>query len=324
MLRILSLGAGTQSTTIALLVKHGELPALDCAIFADTGDELPATYDHLHWLTGCELVRWTDDKGRPRVHAQAGAWASGVLPFPVHVAQAWQEGLGNPSIKAPLGDEVLNAARGIAKPGSEASVARGMHSRPPFFTLASDGSKGMIRRQCTGDYKIDVIQAKERALLGLKRGQRWPKQIMVEQWIGISRDEASRMAPVRQRLGDGTRVPHPTIRGRWPLIDAGFSRADCERWLTRHGYPIPPKSACMFCPFHSDAEWRRIKADPPSWERTIELDRAIRTGLTSKGLTGALYLHASRMPLEDVDLRTDAERGQPNLFENECAGVCGV
>lgn len=64
-LRVLSLGAGVQSTTLALLAAHGEIePLPDCAIFADTGWEPKAVYEHLAWLRG------------------------GVLPFPVHVVSA--------------------------------------------------------------------------------------------------------------------------------------------------------------------------------------------------------------------------------------------
>lgn len=50
-LRVLSLGAGVQSTTIALMAARGEIPAPDYAIFADTGDEPTAVYEHLDWLT---------------------------------------------------------------------------------------------------------------------------------------------------------------------------------------------------------------------------------------------------------------------------------
>ena len=60
-LRVLSLGAGVQSTTIALMAARGEIPAPDCAIFADTGDEPKAVYAHLAWLS-----------------------SPGVLPFPIH------------------------------------------------------------------------------------------------------------------------------------------------------------------------------------------------------------------------------------------------
>jgi len=50
-LRVLSLGAGVQSTTMALMAAHGEFEHMpDCAIFADTGWEPRGVYDHLDWL----------------------------------------------------------------------------------------------------------------------------------------------------------------------------------------------------------------------------------------------------------------------------------
>jgi hypothetical protein len=49
MMRVVSLGAGVQSTTMALMAAHGELtPMPDAAIFADTGWEPKAVYEHLH------------------------------------------------------------------------------------------------------------------------------------------------------------------------------------------------------------------------------------------------------------------------------------
>src|SRR5436305_1172776 len=56
-LRVLSLGAGVQSTTIALMAAHGEItPMPDCAIFADTGAEPAQVYDHFRWLTGPNVL----------------------------------------------------------------------------------------------------------------------------------------------------------------------------------------------------------------------------------------------------------------------------
>jgi hypothetical protein len=49
-LRILSLGAGVQSTTLALMACDGTLPGLDAAIFADTGWEPPAVYQQVERL----------------------------------------------------------------------------------------------------------------------------------------------------------------------------------------------------------------------------------------------------------------------------------
>jgi hypothetical protein len=273
-LRVLSLGAGVQSTTMALMAAHGEIsPMPDCAIFADTGAEPVAVYEHLCWLM-----------------------SGNVLPFPVEVVSA-----GN------LRDEILATTRGEGQ--------RGSNARPPFYVRNPDGSKGMIRRQCTGDYKIDPIEKKTRELLGLKPRQRWPKEEVVEQWVGISTDEASRMKPSRQRA----------IRSRWPLIEARMSRGDCLEWLSRNGYPRPPKSACTFCPFRSNALWRHLRdTDPQGWAEAVTVDAAVREGLSMRGLTGQLYVHPSLVPLAEVDLSTAEERGQPDLFGNECEGMCGV
>src|SRR5262249_33885135 len=50
-LRVLSLGAGVQSTTLALMAAHREIgPMPDCALFADTEGEPQAVYRHLDWL----------------------------------------------------------------------------------------------------------------------------------------------------------------------------------------------------------------------------------------------------------------------------------
>ena len=49
-LRILSLGAGVQSSTLALMIEKGEIPMVDAAIFADTMGEPKAVYTHLNWL----------------------------------------------------------------------------------------------------------------------------------------------------------------------------------------------------------------------------------------------------------------------------------
>lgn len=48
---IISLGAGVQSSAMALMAACGELtPMPDCAIFADTGAEPKGVYDWLNWL----------------------------------------------------------------------------------------------------------------------------------------------------------------------------------------------------------------------------------------------------------------------------------
>lgn len=272
-LRVLSFGAGVQSTTLALMAAHGEItPMPDCAIFADA-DESEPVYDHLRWMM-----------------------SGNVLPFPIHMVS-----IGN------LGDEILRSTRGESRKGSDA--------RPPFYVLNDNGSKGIIRRQCTGDYKIDPIQRKVRELLGLKFRQRWPLSPVVEQWIGISTNEASRMRD--------SKIPAITLR--YPLIEKRMNRNDCEQWLKRNGYPVPQKSACTFCPFRSDEQWRTLRdTDPAGFAKAVEIDGAIRSGLRSDSLKGKLFLHDSLKPLGEVDLSTPRERGQADMFQNECAGMCAT
>ncbi len=53
--RVLNLGAGVQSSCLALMASRRELPGgvrPDVAVFADTGWEPPSVYEHLEWLKG--------------------------------------------------------------------------------------------------------------------------------------------------------------------------------------------------------------------------------------------------------------------------------
>jgi hypothetical protein len=271
LLRVLSLGAGVQSTTLALMAAHGELDAMpDCAIFADTGAEPTRVYEHLRWLM-----------------------SDNVLPFPVHV------------ISAGSLLEALYDPRGGVQSGG---------GRPPFFAINDDGGPGPLKRQCTRHYKVDPIRKKVRELMGLRKGQRGPRIPVVEQWIGISLDEAIRMKPSRDAY----------IANRWPLVEKQMRRYDCLNWLERNGYPKPPKSACTFCPYRDSAGWRDMRDnDPASWRQAVEVDRHIRHNMPRVSKS-QVFVHRSLKPLDEVDLSTSEERGQLNLFLNDCEGMCGV
>lgn len=272
-LRLLSLGAGVQSSVMALMAAKGEIgPMPDAMIFADTQWEPKAVYAHLDWLDG-EIKRLTN----------------GRLPL----------------YRVTAGDIRADHVAGLNTTGQRFAAM-------PLFT---DG--GMGRRQCTSEYKIKPITRKARELLGLSKGQHVPKGTVVEQWLGISTDEATRMKPARE----------PWIKSRWPLIEQNMSRRHCQKWFADH-YPgrTLVKSACIGCPFHNDALWRDMKLnDPESWRDAVDFDKAIRRkGSTPKGVLSHQYLHRSAQPLDQVDLRNLEDLGQINFFENECEGMCGV
>ncbi|MGA0531280.1 hypothetical protein [Hansschlegelia sp. KR7-227] len=295
-LRVLSLGAGVQSTTLALMAAHGEIgPMPDCAIFADTGWEPQAVYEHLAWLR-----------------------SPNVLPFPVHLVSAGD--LRADLLAGAQGDRWASIpafTRNVTPAGTELPV----YDEDENGELVIVGSRilqtdrvgvGMIRRQCTGDYKITPIRRKVREMLGLTR-RRSPSSPIAEQWIGISLDEALRMKPSFE----------PWQINRWPLIELGITRLDCLHWLARNDYPVPPKSACIGCPFHSDDHWRQMRDhDSAAWTDAVNVDHAIRTGF--RGIRGQVYLHRSAVPFDLADLSTEADRGQLDLWPNECEGMCGV
>lgn len=257
-IRVLSLGAGVQSSTLALMIARGDLRPVDCAIFADTGWEPKAVYE---WLDSLEAQ----------------------LPYPVYRVSA-----GN------LRNDTM--ARSNAAIGRVAAV--------PWFTLSKDGKQGMGRRQCTSEYKLRPLQRK---VVELMDGAR-PKG-GCEMLIGISMDEAWRMKPSRVKY----------IVNTFPLIEARMTRQDCLRWMDERQYPKPPKSSCIGCPFHSDAQWRALS--PEEFSDAVEVDRAIRT---QPGMRTQQFMHRSRKPLDQVDFSTAEECGQLNLFLNECEGMCGV
>ncbi len=294
-LRVLSLGAGVQSSTLALMAAHGEVgPMPDCAIFADTRWEPKAVYDHLAWLM-----------------------SPNVLPFPVHIVSAGD-----------LRADILAGARGerwasipaftrtVVLAGTELPAhddhENGNPVAAPNIVRTERAGVGMIRRQCTSEYKIAPIRRKVRELVGIA-GRRSPSVPVAEQWIGISLDEALRMKPSFESWQIN----------RWPLIEMGMTRQDCLRWLERHEYPLPPKSACIGCPFHSDAHWRQMRDhDAEAWADAVAVDRTIRSGF--RGIRGDVYLHRSAVPLAEADLSTAADHGQLDLWPNECEGMCGV
>lgn len=266
-LRILSLGAGVQSTTLALMAAHGVIgPMPDYAIFADTGAEPAAVYEHLKWLRG-----------------------GNVLPFPVHVIKKGE-------MKADLAEKY--------DPNSPKRF-----TSVPFFLE----SGGMGRRQCTKEYKVEPLMHEMRRLAGYRPRQRIPAAT-VEVWIGISTDELGRVRSAYDAKWQWN---------RWPLIEQRMDRAACLAWLKRHGYPEPPKSACSFCPYHSNALWRELRAHhPEAWAEAVEVDTMMRANGPTRGMKNLEYVHRSLKPLAEANLNEpDPRQGG---FLDECEGMCGL
>tara|TARA_R100000234_G_C4963523_1_gene162866 strand:- start:41 stop:865 length:825 start_codon:yes stop_codon:yes gene_type:complete len=272
-LRILSLGAGVQSSTLALMIEKGIVPMVDCAIFSDTQAEPESVYEWLGWLEK-------------------------QLSFPLYKVTSGS-----------LTENLLKSNKG--------EYVRG--STIPLWTKSKlDGSLGILKRQCTVTYKIEPVTKKIRRLLGVQYKQKVPKGYKVKQLFGISKDEMQRMKISQTHY----------IDFQYPLIDLRLSRQDCLKWMAANNYPTPPRSACTYCPFHNNEEWKKVKNNPKEWQEVIELDKKLRSGLLgTRPDENEFFIHRSRQPLEEVNLDDEYNSGQLGFdfgMDEECEGMCGV
>ena len=305
----LSLGAGVQSTTLALLALDGTLPRPHVAIFADTGWEPAAVYAHLDRLEA--VMR---DAGVPLLKVSKGNLREDMLSVESRFTTIPY------FILAPEGETpvMVECGDGCAGDDCEGCGGTGEVPHPTLRRpLTRREREGMGRRQCTSEYKLGPIQRAVRALLGAEAPdyRRVPKGQVCEQWIGFSTDEIG-------RVSDHDRVSY--VRKRYPLLELDMSRRDCERWLAQRGWGSTTKSACIGCPFHGNRQWRALRdGSPAEWADAVDFDERIRFGARGGtrdlSLQGEAFLHRSRLPLAQapIDRVTSREwrERQGDLFE---------
>jgi len=278
-LRVLSLGAGVQSSTVLFKMLHGEIKPPDVAIFSDTGNEPQQVYEWLEYLK-------KEMKGR--------------IPF--HIVRN-EQNTGN------IVDDY--------------QAKSGRHSLLPLHIRRNDDTLGLARRTCTSEYKIKPLQKWLREYFDVV----YLRSKHIEMVMGISFDELQR-------------VKAPPMKWQvncYPLVESKTTRQDCKDWMKDKGYPPPPRSACIICPFHDAEEWLHLKTtSPKEFEQAIEFDEWLRDDeSTGVGLDkfkeinteSNAFLYRERVPLKSVDLeKAVAERQEQawTLFDDECEGMCGV
>lgn len=170
-----------------------------------------------------------------------------------------------------------------------------VHIHMPFWTETG----GPLKRQCTRDFKIQPIKRRIRELLGYHPSKSpHPPAGACEVWIGISLDEYR-----RYQHSDVKFLTH-----RWPLLELSMTRQSCTRYLEEHQLPVPPKSACIGCPFRSATEWLELKRESPAeWEEAVAFDEANRDNpLADRGPSTAdrLYIYKGPYPYKPEPLAT--------------------
>ena len=261
--RVLSLGAGVQSSALCYMYERGDLDGRpDFAVFADTQREPAEVYEFFEKL-------------------KREIWS-----FPIYVAT-----------KGDLGE---------------------WPNKIPFFLKHPNGKRGMGWRQCTNDFKIQVVNKEVRRVLGYRPRQRWRHHI--EMIMGISCDEAQREKISQDKWRTNV----------YPLLEGWMTRQDCIDYCKSIGV-TPPRSACYFCPYRSKREWAEMKKNhPEDFQRAVEYDRFIRTDAAKRQGAKAQsrlpqYLSYDLVPLDEMDLsHIDPKSEFEHGMGNECEGMCGV
>lgn len=291
--QVLNFGAGVQSTALYLMFRDGVIQH----------DGVPVQLD-------AAIFADVQEEGRA-----------------TYKHLEWLQSLNGPPIlirtTGKLGDDLISGRN---------STGQRFASIPAFLKTDSKGG-GMGRRQCTKEYKIDVVERTiRRELVGLQPRQRMPKDIKVVQYFGLSYEEMRRVFRVQSRF---LKVKWATPR--FPLVEMGMTREKCREYMVGRVPHEVPRSACVFCPYKRNDEWRRLRdTDPEGWARAVEIDRAIRltTSLCAQGFKAEQYLHRSLVPLEEADLSVDkgekkaAAHGFLEVGDgvegSACEGMCGL
>lgn len=306
--RILLLGGGVQSTTMAYMALEGELQLPDLVVFADTGNEPPwvyATFNKIQMLLATKGVT-VISTSRDNYNDLFGDIMSGkaTTSLPVYVKNAdgsvghmsrnctsdYKTGPANKAIR----EWALTRAHAITTKQAEWSPNPIVqHVNETLDALEADRPEFYDQLKAMRALYARPIIEGETTQVRMKRS------VYVETWFGMTTDEMERT---------GERGPS-WQRTRYPLVELGMSRTDCINWLTEHGYSVPHKSACVGCPYRSDPSWKWFKDNHSDlFQQVIDFDEwlrsdAIKTHPTLKSVRGTLYMHRSCVPIGEIDFQ---------------------
>lgn len=158
-------------------------------------------------------------------------------------------------------------------------------------------------RKCTADFKIRPVARELK-----RRGATSDNPATVA--LGISVDEIERAKP-------GIDPKEPSQSRTYPLLDLGIHRKDCPAIIQSVGLPVPSRSSCYFCPFHSPETWRVMRRNEPDlFDKSVELERTLNDRREKLG-KDHVYFHSALIPL---DRAVDEQPTLPGM--DDCGGWC--
>lgn len=194
-----------------------------------------------------------------------------------------------------FGIQLIEARKTMADGTPETVLGRIERTRKSVVIPAYMNNSAPARRVCTSDFKVGVIA-------------KWLKEHgatadnPATTGLGISLDEM-------QRMKTDSGIAWQVLE--YPLIDLRLSRHHCEAIIAEAGLPVPPKSACWFCPHHKVREWRQMAIKTPElFAKACAVEELINAKYKDTGDT--YHLHRSKRPLSEVVATSTAD-----MFEAE-------
>ena len=79
----------------------------------------------------------------------------------------------------------------------------------------------------------------------------------------------------------------------------------------------------MYCPYHSDAEWIRLRDHAPEdFRKAVAFERAMKVSAQARGVKGQEFLHRDCKPLDQVEFKDDTR--QSDMFNEVCDAGCAL
>lgn len=153
-----------------------------------------------------------------------------------------------------------------------------------------------MSRSCTADHKIKVLGE------FIKKNCA-KEELPAEVLIGISLDEIERANRGRDEKWE---------KREYPLLDLGMNRIHCANLIESVGLPVPPKSSCFFCPFHSLLTWSELRRDQPElFNQAVRLEDKLNERRANRQMK-PVYLTRKGVPLKEA-----VSEASPELFGEE-------
>jgi len=114
--------------------------------------------------------------------------------------------------------------------------------------------------------------------------------------------------------GESHRATIKTKKGyeyRYPLIEAGMNRADCEAFIHDRNLPVPMKSGCFICPFQPPHQYKELRHIHP--DLFCKAEQLENRYIDRRKKEGKKPLYICR----GMSLRAVVEEDQYKLFERD-------